>query len=443
MRSRKFLAAALATLTLTMVGCSGTKPSESKPDASKPAEGKPAAAGKIKVMTRAGSYYTKGTQAVAEEFTKKTGIQVEVAEIGRAGYFAELTTKFSGNDSDVDVAWLVSPNLPKYAAAGGLEPLDKYVADSKLTPADWDEKDILAKYQYDGKTYMYPINISVMYTYYRKDLVPKPPETWDEYLEVAKKNTKALNPSAQTQYGAVWPAKSPEELQRTFFTVVFSNGGTVYDDAKKTLGLDQPAAIGAGDTYVKFLKAGVVPKDIMSYAFTEIMDGLKAGKFAIAAPQWDTAIAQIRTSDSPYKDKIEVAPLPGFKMADGSIKRVSMQQGWGLVVNAKSKNKEAAYQFVNFISSKEGQKIIVEKVGGLNPSRKSLLNDPAFEGKPTSAHFKLHAQVLSEAVGMPAYPWFPDLEDKVGSALGEIMSGTAAPADALKSASTEIRKLIK
>jgi multiple sugar transport system substrate-binding protein len=395
---------------------------------------------KIKVMTRAGSYFTKGTEEVAKEFTKRTGIQVEIVEVGRAGYFATLTTRFSGADSEIDVGWIVAGTLLKYAAAGGLEPLDKYVTDPKLTPADWDANDIMVKYDYAGKTYMYPLRVDTMYTFYRKDLMSKPPETWEEYLEMAKKFTKTLNASSPTLYGAVWGGKSPEDIQRTFFTPVFSSGGYVYDEAKKTVGLDEAAAIRAGETWARFVKARVLPVDIMNYSFTEILDGLKAGKFAIAAPYWDTALPQIRSSDSPFKDKVEVAPVPGFKQPDGSIKSSAIQQGWGLVINSQSKNKEAAYRFLNFMTSKEGEGILFEQAG-MTPSRASVLNDQRFLGKPSSAHFKLHAQVLRNSHALPNITWLPELEDKLGPRLGDILTGAAAPADALKSAAADIRKL--
>jgi len=420
---RRMVAFAVVALMLALAGRSDGQPLQ-----------------KIKVMTRAGSNFTKGTEVAAIEFTKRTGIQVEIVEVGRAGYFATLTTRFSGADSEMDLGWMVSPNMAKYAAAGGLEPLDKYVADPKLTPADWDAKDFLTKCDYAGKTYMYPVFVGTEYTYYRKDLMSKPPETWDEYLEMAKKFTKALNPSSPTLYGAVWPNKSPEELQRTFMTVVFSSGGYVYDEAKKTVGLDEPAAIRAGETYAKFVKARLLPVDAMNYAFTEITDGLKAGKFAIAAPMWDNAFLQIRTSDSPFKDMIEVAPVPGFKQPDGSIKSSAMQQSWGLVINSQSKNKEAAYKFLNFMQSKEIQRIIFEQAG-LNPPRASVLNDPRFLGKPGSAHFKLLAQVLANSHALPSITWLPELEEKLGPRLGDILTGAAAPADALKSAAADIRKL--
>ena len=41
--------------------------------------------------------------------------------------------------------------------------------------------------QWEGKTYGIPLNTNVQLLWYRKDLVPKPPETWDELIAMAKK----------------------------------------------------------------------------------------------------------------------------------------------------------------------------------------------------------------------------------------------------------------
>ena len=48
----------------------------------------------------------------------------------------------------------------------------------------------------------------------------------------------------------------------------------------------------------------------------------------MASPYWNAAYPQIVKSDSPYKDKIGLALVPGVKQADGSIKRTPFQHGW-------------------------------------------------------------------------------------------------------------------
>ena len=44
-----------------------------------------------------------------------------------------------------------------------------------------------ASVQWKNKTYAVPLNTNVQLLWYRKDLVPTPPETWDEMIAMAKK----------------------------------------------------------------------------------------------------------------------------------------------------------------------------------------------------------------------------------------------------------------
>jgi ABC-type glycerol-3-phosphate transport system substrate-binding protein len=149
-----------------------------------------------------------------EKYAAATGITVNAVALSRMGYFEKMQSQL--------VAGLREPDLvhPFNMALGQLRPYiedlrpylakadimtgpdgEKYNIDGLLDPA---KACVTAS---DGAILGMPKDMSELCVYYRKDLISKPPETWPEFLEVAKKFTKSINPSSPTEYGAVLQGK--------------------------------------------------------------------------------------------------------------------------------------------------------------------------------------------------------------------------------------------
>src|ERR1044072_3281152 len=79
----------------------------------------------------------------------------------------------------MDTIW-----TPEFAEAGWLRQLTGTEEQQAL-------QDVLdgpkASVQWKKKTYAIPLNTNVQLLWYRKDLAPNPPETWDEMIAMAKK----------------------------------------------------------------------------------------------------------------------------------------------------------------------------------------------------------------------------------------------------------------
>jgi len=396
-----------------------------------------AAEDKVVLVVRTGPE-ADGLRVTAKEYTKNTGVNVEIVEIGREGYLTAVMTQLLAGTSDYDVVWFLSTSIAEMAEGGVLEPIDDYINNPKLTdPAEFDSKDLLATYGYKGKTYGLPQTISTNYLYYRSDLIPNPPQTWDEYFEVAKKFTKSINPSSPTTYGTVIDCLPGEELPKCFYSCLWTCKGDIVDDNGNVV-INSPAAIEAGDWYVKFVNAGIFPKDVLTYGYTEVFEALQTGAVAMAGPMWDAAMGGILVGDSPFKDVIKVTMIPGIKQNDGSIYRVPFQHSWCFVLNKNSKNLEGGWKFLNYATGKEGGKITAVACGS-SPARVSLLTDPELLAK--FPFYKLHAESLAIAKSEPAVTFYEAMHDAMNTALTKIIVGELTPKDAFDTAASEIKKL--
>ncbi|EFW36943.1 ABC transporter, solute-binding protein [Treponema phagedenis F0421] len=67
---------------------------------------------------------------------------------------------------------------------------------------------------YGGKAYGYPLAIETYALFYNKDILPTPPETWEEIEAFAK----TWNDKAQNKYALVW------EVGNAYFDYIFMSG---------------------------------------------------------------------------------------------------------------------------------------------------------------------------------------------------------------------------
>ncbi|TDF97217.1 extracellular solute-binding protein [Paenibacillus piri] len=434
-RGRKALALSLVTMMAIMSACSsdgGGKPADKGSADSGKAAGDAQKAREITIFTRTGPDTSDYVKEQAKEFTKLTGVKVNFTEQGASNYFTNLTNQLVGGTDAFDLATTNNTYVAPLAEAGAIEPFDEYM--KKFDP-NFDWKDVAFQYKYKDKTIAMPYNLSIHMFYYRSDLIPNPPQTWEEFVEEAKKWTKSKNPSSPTQFGASWTALSGSEQPKVFYSMMWSYGGEIVKDGKAGIGSE--GAIKAGEIWQSMMKDGLLPKDTPNWGYSNVFDALKTGTIAMAAPMWSAAYTEIKKSDSPFKDKIKIAVVPGVKQADGKILRTPLYHSWSLIMNKNAKNKEDSAKFVEFMTSKEGA-MRQAKLGGL-PIRYSVLQDPSLQPRE---FYDTVMESLKVGRDEPLVPYYLKQHDLMNTVLSGIMTGTIKPDVALKGAEKELQALI-
>ncbi|HAO32612.1 MAG TPA: ABC transporter substrate-binding protein, partial [Candidatus Competibacteraceae bacterium] len=111
----------------------------------------------------------------------------------------------------------------------------------------------------DGKLVAMPWFIDAGVLYYRKDLLEKhgakPPQTWQDLTETAKKIQDAERAAGNNQmWGYVWQGRAYEGLTCNALEWVASyNGGTIVDDKGK-ITINNPQAVAAVETAAGWIK---------------------------------------------------------------------------------------------------------------------------------------------------------------------------------------------
>lgn len=390
----------------------------------------------IKVVVRTGAE-SEAIRRIIAPFESETGMKVELIELGRNGYFTTIGTHLFAGTTAFDIVFMPSTYVAQFSSAQVIEPLDKYIQNPKLTdPRIFDMDDFLTTYTYQNHIYALPTDISTHLLYYRSDLIPNPPQTWEEVETIAKTFTKEITPSSPTRWGIGTTGLAPEELPKIFDSVAWTFKGQLMDTNGQVF-LDSKESIQAGELLARFVREKLFPPDLLSWGFAETRDALLRGDIAMAVPYWNAAYSTILTSNSPMKNRIKVAMLPGIREQDGSIYRVPFQHGWALAINANSRNQAAAWKFLTYATGKRGGMIYAHSGG--TPARKSILSDPLL--RVIRPEFPLVLESMTVARNEPAVPFYPLLIDIQIDALQRILTLRDSPEHALEEAAGKLRTL--
>ncbi len=352
MKLLSVLTAALMGLSLTACGSGGNTQSAPVEDAgsqsASPQEGSAAPGSGEKITVAIWDNGQKpGLQTIIDEFTKETGYQAELQVITWDSYWTLLEAGASGGDMP-DVFWMHSNESNKYMENDILLDLTDKIAASDKIEMDKFPQEIKDLYTSNGKTYAIPKDIDTIALWYNKTMFdaaglsyPDDTWTWDNYYEAAL----ALTDKDKGQYGT---AMNPTNNQDGWYNIVYSMGGKIISEDKKTSGMDDPNTLKAM-AFVDKLRTDTMPDaTVMSETGTDVL--LQSGKIAML-PQGSWMVAPFKENEYMVAN-CDVAVLPK-DAATG--KRVSTYNGLGWAASANTKNPEAAWKLIEWFSTKEMQ----------------------------------------------------------------------------------------
>lgn len=300
----------------------------------------------------------------------------------------DLVQHFQAKDAgydvvDVDVVWTA-----EFAAKGWLQPLkDKMAIDTAKML-----KPTVESGTYKGTLYAAPQTSDGGILYYRKDLVPTPPKTWDEMMSmcsIAKANNIGCYAGQFSKY---------EGLTVNASEAINSFGGSVLDkDGKPSL--NTPEAKKGLENLAKAYTDGNIPKEAITYKEEDSRQAFQSGKLLFLR-NWPYVYNLVTTEgSSQVKDKLGLAALPG---EDGP--GASSLGGHNLAVSVYSKNKATSLDFLKFMTSEETEKFYATQ-GSLAPVLGSLYEDPELVAK--LPYLPVLKTSIENAVPRPVTPFYP------------------------------------
>ena len=387
---------------------------------------------------------TEAFKKLTPRFEELTGIKVVLDEMEEGALGQKLMLEIGAPTTSYDVIASYPEALPLMVDANFLEPLDSYVADPTKTPSWYDNEDILKAFRdmmiIDGKHYAAPFAGETVFLYYRTDLFEKygiqVPKTMDELMTAAAffkdKEPGLSGISMRTRVG--W------EMTYTWSVFIFPFGGEMLDPTNTKPGFTKPETVASLKYLIDLMK--FAPTGVESFSFPEAWDAFMQGKTAMMV-EASSAAAEVENPDkSVVAGKVGFAPMPA-----GPVGAYSGVWGWGYGITAKSQNKDAAYAYIMYMTSKALQADYVNN-GGI-VSRSSILSDPAQQTqfpyyKTTLDTLKQAADLMSKgySVVIPIPQW-NTLSDIMGTEGGKALIGQQTPEDACQKIQTQVEDLLK
>ena len=278
-------------------------------------------------------------------------VTIEMVDLGSTDYSTVLGTQLSGSGSDFDVVTI--KDVPGYVTLvnkGVIEPLDDLIARDGIDLAKF--SGVTDQVTIDGKLYELPFRSDIWVLFYNKTIFdnagvdyPTNDMTWEQYDELARAITDTT--AGARVYGAhyhTWRSTiqldgildgqhtivdGTYDFTEPYYDMVLAQqaDGVCMDYATlKTQGLHYSAAFAQGN--IGMMNMG-------SWFIATLINGIQSGEYDVS--DWGMV-------KYPHAEGVE----PGSTLSTITA----------LSIPTSSANKEAAWDFIKFVSTEEGAEVM-------------------------------------------------------------------------------------
>jgi multiple sugar transport system substrate-binding protein len=336
----------------------------------------------------------------------------------------QLVRRLAAGDSSIDIISMDVIWTAEFAEAGWILPFPEDVA-GEIRQGTL--KGPLDTATYDGKLYGAPANSNTQLLWYRKDLVPKPPQTWTEMIDMAEKMPEAGR--IETMGDAY------EGLVVWFNSLVQSAGGEILSSPDKVALQNEPTRK-ALEIMGRLGRSKAADPSFQALREDQARLAFETGDAAFQV-NWPFIYPSARDNKAPIFKDIGWAPWPRVD-ADKPSRAPIGGFNWG--VGGNTKHPQESFEAAACMRNEANQRDFALK-GGLPPTLESIYDDPQFkkdypfadlirEGLETAAvrpRTPVYSDV-SQAIFTTLHPPSsvqPDGVEKLRSAIDNALNGTA------------------
>ena len=422
---------------------SSTTPSGSSPGAGGGSLGGAAISGTVNVSypDEAGfkpKYVEQAAAAVKQQFSG-VDVKIDLQKIGDDDFYTKLLLRLDSGDVP-DVIHVGGSLIGELSDAGYIEPLDTYLA----SWADWAQYPDAVKggVTYNGKTWAIPYGLDMRWLYYRKDDLQKAglPADWqpanvqgilDAAAAVKSKDSGVL---PYALYAG--PAGSSGTADHAFVPLLWAYGGDLQDASGKWIG-DSPATKKVMAYYAKAYGDGLSPKEIITATkpWTAMREKLGNGGLALLFEGgwvyggWAA------------KDKAATEQNVGYLLHPTETGGPSFTIGgpgtcW--YITAKSKNKEAAWEFIKAVNSAD----IVGKLNAEDPHPVARADAADVAEFKASKYLVDSTAALAKAKFTAPSPDYQKVIQAIQTATARVAAGDVSADDGAKRYTDDLKQAV-
>jgi multiple sugar transport system substrate-binding protein len=360
--------------------------------------------------------YHTWDQEVMDRCGAEAGVRVQQISVP-ADQLVPKALRMASSGSLPDVLILDGSDLPQFAAAGGLVPLeDLGLTTDTLSPG------AVAFGSYDGVYYGAARSVNSLGLFYNTALLADagidPPETWAELSEAAAALTEG------DRYGLAISALATEDGVYQFLPWLWSNGGDERD-------LTSPESVAALEYVASLIEDGSASRSAVNWTQADVNDQFIAGNAAMMVngpwqmpvlrehPDLEWAVVEIPV---PEAGATPVAPIGG--------------ETYTVPVNAENPERQrTAARLIACLTTPEAQ--LDWSTKGSNVPVDSGAAEAYREEVPELAPFADQVQTARSRTQYVGTEW-NTYSQAIGGALQAALTGEAAPEAAMAAAQSRI-----
>ena len=260
---------------------------------------------------------------IDDTFTPTSGINVNVKLIKVESL---LNAVVAGNGPDIVISTYQSHPVD-YALRNANVNLRRFKdCDEVLS---WFMPSSYKPYEYNGGVYALPEQQTFNLMFYRKDILNQfgleVPQTWDELIEILP-TLQGNNITIGVPYP---PIVNPD--MTPLYSLIYQNGGRIYNDSGEKSIIDSEAGIAAFKTYTSLYNSYGIP------TVYDFMSRFRTGDMAIGIANY-TTYNTIVVGAPEIRGLWDFTYLPGTKDADGNINRSNVSGGVCTMMIKKGKD---------------------------------------------------------------------------------------------------------
>ena len=383
---------------------------------------------------------------ILPEFTKETGIKVEVDQLQYLKMREKQTLELTKKKGDYDLLAYVVFSKADYVYADQLENLARYFMNPKLADPSYDAADLIDGYVGNigiaggnkgylpgptGSLFGLPYGSETSILGYRKDIFKKHglkvPTNYTEMLDVACKIPQ-LEPGMG---GLASRAASGHHASHAFLLHLAPLGGRIFDDNWNPI-MNNAAGVQAAKALKQIVDCGA--EGAQTFGFAEAGSSFLQGQSAMFL---DSTVFAGQVNDP---DRSKVVGKIGWAPHPMGVRKGSQTGGFGIGIPKNAKNKEAAFLLMQWLTSKKGDKLVALQGG--NPSRYSTHNDADVNAK--FPHMKTFGEALKNADPdwRPIIPVWGKINADLGTTLSKVLTENADIQSSLDGVAERAKKIM-
>lgn len=361
-------------------------------------------------------------QAKTSEFTSLTGIEVEYVWEPWGSFQEKIATEGVVGTGTYDViTWLDSwgPAFKYF-----MVPLDEPILQTGISTEDYPGV-YIEGVSLDGEQYGLPVRGHPQMLFYRKDVFEQlgleVPTTWNELEQAAKIITENTD-----LYGIASYYGTGANGQNLFvwFNYLWSNGAEIFNDDYEPV-FNSPQGVEATKRYVSLLEDNLSPPGAVTYNEAEASRSVAQGESAMIITWWwrYALLTDETQADALVADNIGFAVPPAWEGKQSASYAIQLPVG----VSAFSQNKQAAWEFLKWLTSVEVEREIVLDKTDPGTSTIVAVNQQNLEdsqvNQTSNGLHQTAARVLQDARTTPLIPEWAEVASVLEIAINQIASG--------------------